>query len=354
MYQPSQDSRRWLSAGIVLPSLVLFVYMLRGILSAVALGMLFAAVLTPWTDRLRKALGKRQRLAPFVMTTGSILVFFAPLIFIAVMAVQSGTKLLTTLRALPKSDIQSRLKQWGSMFDVITRRFSIDYDHNDLSEALADIGEKSFAWLGTSVGEFAAGAPNGMLDAMMFVLTMYFVLAEGHVLLRWVESLLPFDASDRDDMFKSLRETIYDVMLGSLLTGFVQATLVLISTFALSVPLAYLWFIVAFILSFIPLVGTLPITGGATLYLLVQGRVVPGIIMGICGVLIGLSDNIVRPLVSSRSGNMHPLLSLAAIFGGLNTFGAAGIFLGPLLAAFTLWGINLYAMRTTKKIAPEV
>jgi predicted PurR-regulated permease PerM len=64
--------------------------------------------------------------------------------------------------------------------------------------------------------------------------------------------------------------------------------------------------------------------------------------MGVGIVVIGLADNIVRPIVHARSGNMHPLMSLVSIFGGLQAFGAVGVFLGPVIAAFAIWGVELY------------
>ena len=83
-------------------------------------------------------------------------------------------------------------------------------------------------------------------------------------------------------------------------------------------------------------------TAGATLYLFAAGNPVSGIVMGVAGVLIGLSDNIVRPWAQGSQDNMHPLVALLAIFGGLKVFGFAGVFIGPVVAACALWGLDVY------------
>jgi predicted PurR-regulated permease PerM len=54
------------------------------------------------------------------------------------------------------------------------------------------------------------------------------------------------------------------------------------------------------------------------------------------GVVTGLDDNFVRPIVLKGRGEMHPLVSLVAIFGGLQMFGFFGVFFGPIVAAVVI------------------
>ena len=83
-------------------------------------------------------------------------------------------------------------------------------------------------------------------------------------------------------------------------------------------------------------------TAGATLYLFATGHPGGGIVMGVAGVLIGLSDNIVRPWAQGSQDNMHPLVALLAIFGGLEVLGFSGVFIGPVVAACALWCLDFY------------
>jgi len=87
----------------------------------------------------------------------------------------------------------------------------------------------------------------------------------------------------------------------------------------------------------------MPVTVGATLYLFASGRIGAGIGMAIAAVVIGISDNLIRPWVQSAGTGMHPLVTLLAIFGGVHWLGWAGVFLGPVIAAVALWSLDLYA-----------
>jgi len=112
------------------------------------------------------------------------------------------------------------------------------------------------------------------------------------------------------------------------------------STLRSAILMAFLWGVLAFVLSFIPLFGTTPVTLGAAIYLFASGRQGAAIVMLVGMVVIGASDNLVRPLVASGSGNLHPLLTLVAIFGGLAAIGASGIFFGPIIAALAVWALG--------------
>jgi predicted PurR-regulated permease PerM len=54
------------------------------------------------------------------------------------------------------------------------------------------------------------------------------------------------------------------------------------------------------------------------------------------GLVVGIVDNIVRPLVVGGQTNQHPMLVFISILGGVSLFGVMGLFLGPLLISVTI------------------
>ena len=168
-----------------------------------------------------------------------------------------------------------------------------------------------------------------MIASFLFVVGLYFFLRDGKPVVRRLAALLPFSAPDVDALFSSVHASVKGAMLGSAVTGAVQSGLCILMLFILGVPGPFVWGTFAFVLSFIPLFGTAPVTAGATIYLFATGHPVSGIVMGVAGILIGLSDNIVRPWAQGSQDHMHPLIALLAVFGGLEVFGFAGVFIGP-------------------------
>ena len=79
-----------------------------------------------------------------------------------------------------------------------------------------------------------------------------------------------------------------------------------------------------------PAGGVLAGLAGRAIYLYAQDALLKAILMVVCGLLAGLVDNVVRPLILQGRSKMHPLVSLVAVFGGLERFGIMGILLGPI------------------------
>jgi predicted PurR-regulated permease PerM len=87
------------------------------------------------------------------------------------------------------------------------------------------------------------------------------------------------------------------------------------------------------------------------IYFLATGEVGKGIILILFGVLvIGLVDNVLRPILVGKDTKMPDYVVLTSTLGGIAVFGLNGFVLGPLIAALfiTVWDI----VTTSKATAP--
>jgi predicted PurR-regulated permease PerM len=67
--------------------------------------------------------------------------------------------------------------------------------------------------------------------------------------------------------------------------------------------------------------------------------------------VVGTIDNIIRPLVVGSKVELHPLLLLFALLGGLQVFGLIGIFIGPVVISVIAALINI--LREELAAAPK-
>jgi predicted PurR-regulated permease PerM len=333
---------RRLAFLVIAGALLLFVWMVRGVALPVLVSTLFAVLLYPLFTRLEKRLGKRAALAPALVTAGSILVVFLPLSFVVFMAIRSVRSFFSSgfdQKILDISDwVVRQLVRLGGLLETV----GLETSPEKLRETLVTSAQEGGKKLAEILGGLASGTPQLVLASFLFVIGLYFSLRDGKAVARRLAALLPFSAPDVDALFSSVHATVKGAILGSALTGAVQSGLCILMLFILGVPGPFLWGTFAFALSFIPMFGTAPVTAGATIYLFASGHPVNGIVMGAAGVLIGLSDNIVRPWVQGSQDHMHPLIALLAVFGGLEVFGFAGVFIGPVVAACALWALDVY------------
>ncbi len=111
--------------------------------------------------------------------------------------------------------------------------------------------------------------------------------------------------------------------------------------------------------SIIPVVGSALIWAPVSIYLLVTGSIGKGLFLLIyCVVIVSSVDNIIRPWVVGGRVELHPLVLLFFIFGGVEAFGFLGLFLGPvvasvLVAVFDMLREELNQAKTCPPVAGE-
>lgn len=97
---------------------------------------------------------------------------------------------------------------------------------------------------------------------------------------------------------------------------------------------ALLWGVLMAFLSLLPAVGAALIWLPVAAYLLVIGAFWHGIILILFGVFVmGLIDNVLRPILVGKDTKIPDYLVLISTLGGLTVFGINGFVIGPLIAA---------------------
>lgn len=338
-----QDRR--LSIVLRVGLVILFFWMVREILVPIALGGLFALLMNPLRERLERRMGRLRDYAPLVLASGTLVLVVIPFVYIAIEAVRSINHFL----ARDWTPIITRMQSFLTEGFYIRGR-TIHIGGSDLQAAIQDVGQRLATLAANGASSVASAVPSIMLALFLFAVALYYFLRDGRALVDWLSQQSPFPDDQTQDLFASVQETVDGAILGIMATALVQGGLTFVALTVFSVPNAFLLAILAMLLSVIPLVGTTPVTVGSAIYLFVSGRFGVGIGMLIAVVIIGLSDNVVRPWVQSSQSRMHPLVVLLGIFGGLELFGAAGVFLGPVVAAMAEWSVETYV----KYHAPEL
>lgn len=174
---------------------------------------------------------------------------------------------------------------------------------------------------------------GGMLELALSLVLLFFFYRDGPRLAVFVHSLLERLIGERADHYLELvAGTVQRVVNGVIGTAVAQALLAWIGFSIAGVPGAWLLGILTFAFSLI-MVPPL-IWGPAVLWLFWQGEVGMGVFLLIWGffVISGV-DNILKPYLISRGGNLPLIVVLFGVFGGILAFGFMGLFLGPTLLA---------------------
>lgn len=171
-----------------------------------------------------------------------------------------------------------------------------------------------------------------VFDLVMMIITLFFLFKDGERLYNRVYELIPLSNKDKSFLVSKTYKAIQGVVLGSVLTAIAQGILSFIGYFALGIKFSLFWAFVTFVAAFFPIGGASLVWVPIAIYSFFAIGIIPAFIFSLYGTfVISIVDNIIKPIVIGDKTNIHPIILVFAILGGLNIFGFLGVFLAPII-----------------------
>ncbi|NLA50936.1 MAG: AI-2E family transporter [Alcaligenaceae bacterium] len=184
---------------------------------------------------------------------------------------------------------------------------------------------------------------------------MFFFFRDGAKLLEKIKYTIPLTTEYRNTLFERFTTVIKATVKGNILVAVIQGTLGGIIFAFLGVQGAVLWGVIMAFLSLLPAVGSALIWFPVAVYFLATGTILKGVILMLFGVfIIGLTDNVLRPILVGKSTKLPDWVILISTLGGLTVFGINGFVIGPLLAALFIVCWQLFAETMVEQDANEL
>jgi predicted PurR-regulated permease PerM len=320
-----------LMAVLVLTALLVWPYVL-----AATMGGILALLARPVLQWLQ---GHHlpPRVAAALVVLGVVLVLMVPLAVVVTKAVQQGLAIGHGLAADGVSlySLLDHVSGWAPLERLLGSPAAVE------AQARGWIQSAGTRATATLVG-LVAHVPNLVLQGVLAALACFFLLVDGPRFRHWMIDKIPIAADVRVQVGQVFQETAISVIWATLAAAAAQSVVMLLTYLLLGVPAAFLAAGAAFLCAWIPLLGSSPVWLVGALYLYAQGALLQALLMVVSGLLAGIIDNVVRALLLKGRSKMHPLVSLVAIFGGIEMFGILGIFLGPILAAVLIALLQLW------------
>lgn len=324
--------------GLVVVLTILLFFVLSGffqpIFWAVLMGVLFQPVQNWFESRLKG----RTSLAALMTLVVILVTVLVPTLLVAGAVADQGLQLYQSLqdgevdpgaifesleRSLP-DEVVALLERAGIVPETVQDRIS--QAAIDASGFIAGLAVS----VGQNVGRFAA-----MFFIMLYLL--FFALRDGETMLSKAMWALPLGDQRERDLFGKFAEVGRATIKGTLVVGGVQGILGGIMFAILGIQGAVFWGVVMIFLSILPAVGATLVWLPAAIFLMLGGALGKGVILLVYGFLvIGLADNILRPILVGRDTKMPDWLILVSTLGGLTSFGISGFVIGPIIAAMFL------------------
>jgi len=246
----------------------------------------------------------------------------------------------------------------ASNFYIVAKNFDItaiseaaskisgEYVH--LSAYAKDLLNMIVSFLVKSASDFLISLPQKIVLLFITLFLMYYFFKDGERIVSFFEKTFNIHNDHKkqllDEFNKVINATVYGILVSSVIQGLVGA----LGLFVFDVPSPIIWGSIMIFIAMIPFIGTWMIWVPAALFKLLNGEIFNGVGLLIYGaIIVSFIDNFLRPKLMSKKSELHPVLVILGVFGGLKAFGIMGLMIGPLLLG-VLYIIYKFYMEKTR------
>ena len=233
---------------------------------------------------------------------------------------------------------------------------SVTNENPEITARLWESLGEATATITKGVQELILDVPAVFIGIFTSLFITYYLVKDGGQLVNYAKSILPIKPDDQNKLIKRFSEVTYAVVYGNVIVALLQGMLTSVGFFVFGVPSPFVWGIITVFTSLIPFLGTYVIWLPASVFLMIEAYNAGdgiGFLLGIGLLLYGFLiissiDNILKPKIIGGRANLHPVLVLLGVIGGLSVFGLIGIIVGPVIIAMTTTTIQMMAHQKDK------
>lgn len=313
-----------------------FLLLLIGILSALAFMMLrpflvyllgsviLAFVLHPVFDRIRAYTGDQ--------IGAGLMVFLA--VFAAIMPVALTTAfVMEDARSVASDFSDFEGTSFGINIDAIENQIlELTGQEVNIDEVLSTAIEGFVSITAGNFSEIVGFVTDIFIGLSVMLFLLYYMIRDGEEFIVWLRGIIPMPEDMTGKLLGRVDQTTWAVIKGHVLVAVIQGLVAGLGLFLAGVPNFFFWTFIMVILSFIPLIGSGLVWVPAVIYLLLLNRAGPAIFLLLYStIVVGLTDNFLRPLLVDEDADLHPATILVGVIGGVFLLGAPGLFVGPII-----------------------
>jgi predicted PurR-regulated permease PerM len=327
---------------------VLFAVVLRPLSGALSWSLFLAIVFASLHDRSLQACNGRRGWAAFGTLTVIVVSVVLPALLLVVSITQEasafyerfksgdfqlGRSFQHVIEALP-----AWMRPWVERLDIgdlgVVQRKFVEFVGRSSQAITAHVFT-----IGQNTVEF-------ILDFFVMLYVLFFLLRDGRQLAAEGVRVLPLRAEYTRRLFHKFATVVLAI---------VQGTLGGIALWVIGIAAPLLWGALMAVLSLVPAIGAALVWVPIVLYLLATGALWSAVgLTAWCVLVIGVVDNVLRPVLVGKETRLPDYLVLVSTLGGLTAFGINGFVIGPVIAALFLstWDIFSQA-RQEQRAASE-
>ncbi|KPW90051.1 AI-2E family transporter [Pseudomonas syringae] len=315
---------------------IAFIWILLPFYGAVFWAVILGIIFAPVQRRLQIKFNWSRNLTSLCTLTICLVIAILPVIVISALLVQEGTTLYKNVET-GQLDIAGYLAEFKDLLphsiQALLDRLGMG-DLEGLRDKITKGAMQGSQYLATQAFSFGQGTFDFVVSVFIMLYLLYFFLRDGQELVRKIRTAFPLGEQQKRRLQLKFTRVVRATVKGNVVVAVTQGALGGFIFWALDIPSALLWAVIMAFLSLLPAVGAGIVWAPVAVYFLLSGMIWQGVVLGLFGVfVIGLVDNVLRPILVGKDTKMPDYMVLVSTLGGLAVFGLNGFVIGPLIAA---------------------
>ncbi len=347
---------RWTFLGSLLLVSLAFLFLLKPFFGPIFWAVAIALIFHPVRQRISARIGERPNLVASITLLICMIIVIIPVIVLVSSLVAEGMSIYERIQdgELRPGEYLDQVNRSFPAIESFLNRFDLSFSElrDRLVTAVAGAGQ----FLAKQVLGFGQNTFQFFLNLALMTYLAFFLLRDGTRLVELLVQALPLGDERERLIFGKFAEVTRATVKGNLLIAIIQGALGALIFWILGLTGAILWGVVMAIFSLLPAIGAAVVWVPAAIYLAAVGDYVPAIILTAFGaIVIGLADNLLRPILVGRDTKLPDYIVLLSTLGGLVMFGINGFVMGPLVAALFMafWGIFIREFNEEEPVPPR-
>ncbi|MEO8013629.1 AI-2E family transporter [Polaromonas sp.] len=347
MAQSSRLEDRFFLLLLALVSLA-FLWVLWPYYGAVFWGSVLAILFNALFIRLLRKMPQKRTLAALLTLSIILVLVILPVGLISALLTQEAANMYQRVQSGELSfsryfqQIYNALPSWVSQILDRSGLDNLGLIQERVTSSLTQ-GSQFIATQALSIGQ---NAFDFFVSFFIMLYLLFFFLRDGGALSRRIKEAIPLEAEIKRQLFSKFTTVIRATVKGNIVVAVVQGALGGLMFWFLGIHAPILWGTLMAFLSLLPAVGAAIVWIPVAIYFLATGAIWQGVLLIAFGVLvIGLVDNILRPVLVGKDTKMPDYVVLVSTIGGMSLFGLNGFVIGPVIGAMFMaaWDIFMKA-----------
>ena len=323
-----------------------FALILWPFFGAVLWGTVVAIVFAPLYRRLLRLMRQRRNLAALATVMIILVMVILPMTLIIASLGQEAAGVYQRIQAGELNfgqyfqQVFAALPDWAANLLKRFRLTNLGAVQERLSAGLMK-GSQFLAAQAINIGQYTF---DFIVSLFVMLYLLFFLLRDGDGLSKRIQDAVPLRAEQQRELLNRFTIVIRATVKGNIVVALVQGALGGLIFWFLGITAPLLWAALMAVLSLLPAVGAGMVWLPVAVYLLATHAVWQGLVLIAFGVLvIGLVDNVLRPILVGKDTKMPDYVVLISTLGGIAIFGINGFVIGPVIAAMFMAAWDIFS-----------